>query len=437
MHRARSRNAAQNSLNMKTVPWWTEQVPPPPDLGIDSLPRQVEVAIVGGGYTGLSAARRLAQLGVNVVVLEQHTIGWGASSRNGGMLTTGLKAEPRTLFKQYGPELGRSLWQASLDAITAVETILQEEQIDCDFARCGSFKAAFKPAHFDAMCRTSEWMARELNYQRVNVPRSEMRSEIGTDLFYGGVVDPLSAGLHPAKYVFGLARAAARNGATLCGATEVQGIERSDGAFRLATRAGRLRADQVLIATNGYTPAQPISVRRRVVPIGSYSIVTDPLPIPLQQELSPRGRMFFDSKWFLNYFRLTPDGRLLMGGRNDLSPDLDLIESARRLRETMVRMFPPLRDTPITHSWSGKLGLTFDTMPHIGRVKGLHYALGYSGHGVALATYLGLHVAELLAGQRASSPFLEIRHPTYFFYRQRPWFLPFVGAGMRLIDRLT
>lgn len=421
---------------MNLLPLWTEQVPTPSDLGTDPLPRQTDVVIVGGGYTGLSAARRLAQLGVSVVVLEQHTIGWGASSRNGGMLTTGLKAGPQTLMNHYGPQLGRALWEASLDAITAVETIVREEQIDCDFSRCGSLALAFKPAHYAAMCRTTEWMARELGYERENVPRIEMRREIGTDAYYGGVVDERSAGLHPAKYVFGLARAAARAGARLCASTEVQAIVRRNGAFHLTTSAGPLQADAVLIATNGYTSPMLPAIRRRVVPIGSYIIVTEPLPPALQQELSPRGRMFYDSKWFLNYFRLTPDGRMLFGGRSALSPDLDLTESARRLRERLVQVFPPLRDVPITHSWSGHLGLTFDALPHIGQVDGMHYALGYSGHGVALATYLGLHAAELIAGQRTTSPFLEIPHPTRFFYRQRAWFLPLLAAGLRLMDRL-
>lgn len=420
---------------VKTIPFWTDQVPFPTDLGQDALPGRADVAIVGGGCTGLAAARRLAQLGVKAVVLERHAIGWGASSRNGGMTTTGLKPKVRTVVERYGRDLGRALWQASLDAITAVETIVREDGIDCDFARCGSLALAFKPAHYDAMCRTTEWMARELDYERENVLRSELRREIGSDVFYGGVVETLSAGLHPARYVFGLGRAAARAGATLCGSTEVQSIARGNEAFLVTTSAGTLRAAEVLIAANGYIDPAPLSMRRRVVPIGSYSIVTEPLPPELQQELSPRRRMFFDSKWFLNYFRLTPDGRLLMGGRNDLAPDRDLIDSARRLRETSVHIFPQLRDTPITHSWSGRLGLTFDTLPHIGRVDGLHYALGYSGHGVALGTLLGLHVAELLAGQRDSSPFREVPHPTYFFYRRRPWFLPPVATVMRVVDR--
>lgn len=422
---------------MKPVCLWTDQAPPSPDLGKDPLPRKTDVAIIGGGYTGLWTARQLAKLGAKPVVVERQTLCWGASSRNGGKALVGLKPPPQVLFRKYGPELGRVLWQASVDGIFSVETLVNEEKIDCDFVRCGSFFAACKPAHYEAMCRETEWLKRELHYERHNVSRAEQRGEIGTDVYHGGVVDPPSAGLHPAKYVFGLARAAARAGATLCSLTEVLGIKRRNGTFELATSSGPLEAKEVVIATNGYTNGLVPAVRRLVIAIGSYIIATEPLPPAVQQEISPRGRMFYDSKWFLNYFGLTPDGRMLFGGRTSLSPGQDLEMSARILRKAMVQMFPILRDVAVTHSWSGHLGLTFDTLPHIGRVDGVHYALGYSGHGVAVSAIVGAHVAELLAGQRTTSPFLEVQHPTHFFYRGRAWFRPFLAAGLRIMDWIT
>jgi glycine/D-amino acid oxidase-like deaminating enzyme len=423
--------------DLKTNPLWTEQAPPPPDLGMSLPPAQADVAIIGGGYTGLSAARALALAGAQAVVLEREHIGWGASSRNGGMTTTGVKEPPAGLYRRYGPRLGRELWQASLDAITCVEDLVRAEGIECDFARCGSFDGAVKPAHFESMRRNAEWVRRELNHEIIVVPRSEQRSEIGTDLYFGGVADPLSAGLHPARYVFGLGQAAARAGATLCGHAPVTALERRAGGFHVATAKGAVQAKDVLVATNGYTGPLTPKIRRRVVTIGSYIITTAPLPPDLQNSVSPRSRMFFDSKWFLNYFRLTPDGRMLFGGRTALTPKLDLAENARTLQRGMAQVYPQLAATPITHSWSGHLGLTFDTLPHIGRVDGMHYALGYSGHGVALATYLGAQVAELLSGRRATSPFLEIKHPTNPLYRGQAWFLPFLEAGFRALDWLT
>jgi glycine/D-amino acid oxidase-like deaminating enzyme len=251
--------------------------------------------------------------------------------------------------------------------------------------------------------------------------------------------EAIGGGLHPAKYVYGLARSAACAGAMLCEQTQVQDISRRPGQdrFRLATSQGELSANAVLIATNGYTESLVPELRRRVFPIGSYMITTEPLPVELQQELIPNQRVFWDTKWFLNYFRLTPDGRMSMGGRNDLSTNLGLLESAHRLYRRTVEIFPQLRDIPITHSWTGRLGATFDLLPHIGQVEGIYYAFGYSGHGVAIATYLGQEVAQLISGQISRSPYAEIRHPTYFFYRRTPWFLPLAEAYYRILDRVS
>ncbi|MEY4222098.1 MAG: hypothetical protein RL334_740, partial [Chloroflexota bacterium] len=209
------------------------------------------------------------------------------------------------------------------------------------------------------------------------------------------------------------------------------------GGHALRTSRGPLRAREVLLATNGYTTALNLRARAGVFPVGSYIIVTEPLPAALQAELSPRGRMMYDSANFLIYFRLTPDGRMLFGGRNNLSITLDLHDSAQRLQERMLSVYPQLRGVPLTHSWTGKLGITFDLMPHIGRVNGVHYAYGYCGHGVSISSYLGREVGELLAGKRTSSAFLNIPHPRNpiaFFERL---FLPFVAQWYRMQDALA
>jgi len=423
---------------MKTVPFWTDQVPHPADLPVaTALPEQVDVAIVGSGYTGLNAARVLAKNSSRVAVLERNTIGWGASSRNGGMATPGIKQSVAGMLKAYGPEKARLFWQASLDAIDLIDQIVEEEAIDCDWARNGHFGLAYKPAHFKAMQERAAWMKREFDYDYTIVAPSEVRSEIGTDQFYGGLADGYSGGLQPAKYVFGLARAVAGYGVDLCEQTEVTRIVPEGQGFTVHTNQGVLKAKEVLVATNGYTDRLVPQLKPKIFPVGSYIIVTEPLAPDLQKELSPKGRMFYDSKNFLNYFRLTPDGRMLWGGRNDLSTDLDLQDSAERLRAQMVNVFPQLRDEAITHSWTGQLGLTFDLMPHIGRVKGIHYAFGYCGHGLSIATYLGTEMGKLLAGEKSSSPFAEISHQTMFFYRNKPWFLPFAAMFYRFLDRVS
>lgn len=424
--------------SLKTVPLWTEQHPRPDSLPVvEELPAQVDVAVVGGGYTGLNAARVLAQNGATVAVLEQHTIGWGASSRNGGMATTGIKQSMQVIFKRYGEKLAREFWQASLDAIDLIGEIVADEGIACDFWRKGHVALAYKPSHFERMKKKASWYRAMLDYKMTLASPADLTAEIGSTAFYGGLIDEWSAGLHPAKYVFGLAQAAARYGALLLENTAVQQIKKQNGRFQLQTGRGTLQAGEVLVATNGYTGAMLPGLSPRIFPVGSYIIVTEPLSPELQRYLSPKERVFYDSKWFLNYFRLTPDGRMLFGGRNNLSTGLDLVESAQRLRAQMVRVFPELHQAAITHSWTGQLGLTFDLMPHIGRIGGVHYAMGYGGHGVSIATYVGTEAGKLLCGQITRSPFMEIDHQTYFFYRKRPWFLPLAAFWYRLLDWLT
>jgi len=394
----------------------------------------VDVAIVGGGYTGLNAARVLAKSGAAVAVLERHTIGWGASSRNGGMATPGLKQGIQTIFKRYGKEKGRLFWQASLDAIDLIDEIVKTEGIDCNWARNGHVALAVKPSHFDEMRQSVAWYQRELGHTKQVVGPGELRKEIGSDVFFGGLADDYSGGLQPARYVFGLARVAQKYGAALCEQTAVTRIEREGNGYQIHTSRGVLAAKEVVVATNGYTDRLVPKLKPRVFPVGSYIIVTEPLPLELQRELSPKGRMFYDSKWMINYFRLTPDGRFLWGGRNNLSTGLDLMESADILRAQLVHTFPVLHDVPITHSWTGQLGITFDLMPHIGRVNGIHYAFGYGGHGLSIATYLGTEIGLLLSGQKSSSPFADIPHPTRLFYRNKPWFLPLAAMYYRFLD---
>jgi glycine/D-amino acid oxidase-like deaminating enzyme len=225
----------------------------------------------------------------------------------------------------------------------------------------------------------------------------------------------------------------------LCEQTEVQAIHRpaKGGDFELTTNKGQLKASEILLATNGYTGPLVPKIQRRVFPVGSYMITTEPLSPELQRELSPKNRVMYSTKWFLNYFRLTPDGRMSMGGRNNLSPHLDLAESAQNLSETMIHIFPQLRGLPVTHTWAGRLGITFDLMPHLGRVDGIYYAFGYGGHGVALSGYLGKEAAELISGRSSRSPFADIPHQTHFFYQGKPWFLPLAAVYYRFLDAVS
>jgi glycine/D-amino acid oxidase-like deaminating enzyme len=437
---------------MQTTNFWAEDYPRPADLPTAELPEQVDVLIVGGGYTGLHAALALCKAGATVAVLDQETIGWGASSRNGGMALTGMKMEMPAIFKRYGPDLGRRFWEWSLASLDHLECTLVEEGIDCDYERSGHLLLAAKPQHFAAMAHEAAWMRQTLGYEQTwLVDKVQQRAEIGTSEFHGGLGDRRSGGLHPAKYVFGLAQAAARRGALLVEHTQVTGIARpgerqgpaggnraakgSQTQFAVGTSRGMVLAREILVATNGYTSNALPALRRGIFPVGSYIIVTEPLAPALQAELSPHRRMFFDSKNFLNYFRLTPDGRMLFGGRHNLATGLDLGESARLMRRRMVEVFPQLAGVMVTHTWTGKLGVAFDLMPHAGRVEGIHYAYGYAGHGVSIAGHLGKEVGEIIAGQRGSTPFAEISHPRFPFTRYDKLYLPLVSKWFQAVDK--
>lgn len=420
---------------MKTIPFWTDQFSCPPELAVaTAVPAEVDVAIVGSGYTGLNAARVLAKSGATVAILERETIGWGASSRNGGMATPGIKQSLKVIWQKYGRDYAHKFWQASLDAIDLIDQIVREEEIACDWQRNGHTALAAKASHFDYYRTLQKWLKEEFGHETTLVPKTELHREIGSTIYFGGLADSYSGGLQPAKYVFGLATAVARLGVHLCPQTAVTRIEKLPTCFIVHTGQGSLKAKDVLIATNGYTDRLVPQLKSKIFPVGSYIIVTEPLSAELQQKLSPKRRMFYTSLNFLHYFRLTPDGRLLWGGRNNLSTGLDLNDSARRLKETLHRAFPELKEIPITHSWTGKLGLTFDLMPHIGRVDGIHYAFGYGGHGLSIATYVGTEAGRLIAGQISSSPFMEIPEDTRFFYHNNPWFLPFAAHYYRFKD---
>ena len=438
-------NSAGNPPPVKERSFWSDTVTIPAADASRPLPESVDVAVIGGGFTGLSAARTLAKRGAKVAVLEAERLGWGASSRNGGMVLTGLKLGAGELLAKYGREATQKMYAASLASIDSVEQIVKEEGIDCDFSRCGHLEVAYKPGHFAEFVRSAEIIAREFGHELRIVPKAELRSEIGSDVYHGGLVDDLSAGVNPARYVAGLARAAERAGAELYDRTRVEKIEREakHGAagHRVTTSRGALWARDVFVATSGYTGEATPSLQKKIIPIGSYIIATQVLPEELARDVSPRNRMIFDSKNFLYYFRLTPDRRMLFGGRAAFFPETakSIRRSAGILRAGMLKVYPQLRDAKVEYAWGGTLDFAFDILPHAGQIDGLYFALGYAGHGVAMATYLGAKMAEVICGRRDENPFAGLPFPgaPLGLYNGRPWFLPFVGAWHKLLDWIS
>src|SRR6267378_8574408 len=425
--------------------YWATTVASPSFAAAPELPDAVDVAVIGGGFCGLSAVRTLAKRGVKVALLEAETFGWGASSRNGGMVLTGMKLPAPTLIQRYGIETVRNMYAASLATIDCVEHIVREEKIDCNFARCGHLEVACKQAHFDGYEETAALTRREFHHELHIIPKSGLRPEIGSDIYFGGMVDETSAGLNPAQYVVGLADAAQRAGARLCDHTRVSSVEpeiKSNARrFLVRTSRGALTAREVILASGAYTTEATPALRKKIIPIGSYIIATEVLPANLARELSPRNRMIYDSKHFLYYYRLTPDKRMLFGGRAAFFPETEntVRQSAEILRRGMVGVYPQLRDAKVEYVWGGTLDFTLDVMPHAGKINDMHFAAGFAGHGVAAATWFGAKLADLICGDPNDIPFDSIKFPAAPFGLRsgNTWALPLAGAWYRILDFLT
>jgi glycine/D-amino acid oxidase-like deaminating enzyme len=426
---------------IKERTYWTDTVALP-KIAERALPPQADVAVIGGGYTGLSAARELAKRGASVAVFEANSFGWGASSRNGGMVLTGLKKGVGKLVKDYGLPTARDLFCTSLDAISYVERVIGEERIDCDFSRCGHVELAWKPAHFAAYAHEAEVLQRDFQHPVKLIEKVNLRDEIGSGLYHGGLLDEASAGLNPAKYVAGLTQATERAGAMLFEGARVTAIQKHATGHRVITAKGETVAREVVIATNGYTSKVTPWLNKRIIPIGSFIIATERLPDAQVRELIPHKRMLFDSKNFLYYFRLSADNRMIFGGRAAFSPEtpMTIRESAHILRDGMVQVYPQLAGTKVDYAWGGTLGFSFDLLPHAGRTAdGLHYAMGCGGHGVALLTYLGACVARRITGEAVDNSLFSLPFPTapLGLYNGDPWFLPFAGLYYQMLDRVS
>jgi len=432
-------------MNIKERNYWLDTVTEPATGSTGALPEKVDVAIVGGGFCGLSAARVLAQRGVRVALFEAESLGWGASSRNGGMVLTGMKLPVPTLIKRYGREAVQRMYTASLESIDLVERIVKEEQIDCNFSRCGHLEVACKQAHFDDYSAAAARIKSEFNHELLIIPKNALQREIGSQIYFGGMVDETSAGVNPARYVHGLAKAAQRHGACLFDHTRVTRVssqpDGANGSFRVETTRGSLTAKEVLLASGAYTTDATPLLRKKVIPIGSYIIATEVLPDALAAEVSPRNRMIYDSKHFLYYYRLTPDNRMLFGGRAAFFPESEstVRESAELLRQGMIQVYPQLRDTKVEYVWGGTLDFAMDVMPHSGKIDGMHFAVGFAGHGVGAATWMGAKLAAVICGDLDDNPFSRIPFPgaPLGLRSGNTWALPLAGAYYKLLDWLT
>jgi glycine/D-amino acid oxidase-like deaminating enzyme len=414
---------------------WSATMPALPVRSGRPWPDTADVVVIGGGYTGINAARELARRGAAVTVLEAETLGFGASTRNGGIVHPGYKWGPRQLIRRHGEQLGAALYQETLDGYQTVKRLIADEAIDCDFREVGHVELAYAPTHVRDLEQERESLA-TVGVPSLMVPRERIREEIGSDAYFAALVVPGSGLLHPGRYFAGLAAAADRAGADLHEGVRARTIRRqADGRFVVETERGAILARDVFVATNGYTDGVAPSLRRRIIPIGSYIIASEPLPEELVRDLSPKGRAFFDTKNFLYYWHISADRRMVFGGRASMMPT-SIDRTAAILHRGLLEVHPQLAGRRIDYAWGGNVGFTFDRMPHAGRTKdGVAFAMGCCGTGVALMTHLGTKVGEWLAGGEA--PVLtRLKFPLVPApYEGRPWFLPVVGEWFRLQDR--
>jgi glycine/D-amino acid oxidase-like deaminating enzyme len=421
---------------VKHTPFWVEEHPRPENITTD-LPAEADVLVVGSGLTGLSAALRLARGGRSVAVVDSAEIASGASSVNGGMVSPDIKAGIKVIFDQQGPALGREMWEATVRSVDIVSDLAAAESIDARIMRGGMAALGVGP---DAQARFEQsvaWYRQNCRVEWEVLGPARIGEVVGGGPFTTAIFEPEGFGIQPARFVFGLARAVAAVGARLVADCEAISFDRESAGFRVVTSKGDIRAGDVVLATNGYTTARPSpELARRIVPVGSYIVVTAPIP-DLATELFPGGAMTFTKKRLLNYQRRTPDGRVLIGGRRNLHTGLDLEESAAALRAQLIGYFPQLEGIPLTHVWGGKLAVPFDLVPHMGQVDGAWYAVGYAGHGVGLSTLMGHELAGMLLGEDPPSVFTKVPHPTRFYYRGNPWFLTPASILYRTLDRLN
>ena len=415
--------------------FWHATVPEPPSRSGRPLPDAVDVLVIGGGLMGLSAARRSAELGARTVLLEAERLGFGGSTRNGGMCHPGFKHGVAQLVAEHGEAKGLAIYAESVSAYEHVRQLCAST-VDADFEAAGGLSLAFAPSHFAAMASSVDGL-RRAGIDAHLVAKADLRDEIGTDGYAGAMVNERYAGLNPAKLTHGLATLAEAAGAELHdGVRAVRIRPQADGRKVVETSRGAVLAREVIVGTNGYTGGVTPALRRRLLPIRSYIIVTDPLPGDVARDVSPRRRMFSDTKNYLFYWRLTADNRMLFGGRASMWPTSTL-RTAAILQRAMVALHPRLRGVRVAYTWGGNVAFTYDRMPHAGRADGAAYAVGCCGSGVAIMPWLGRRVAEWVGGGPAPE-LASLRFPLVPVpYEGRAWFLPLAGEYWKARDRLA
>lgn len=422
---------------MKYLSYWHDTAPKFAGGITGAIEGDFDVAVIGGGFTGLAAARQLARAGAKVIVLEGQRIGWGASGRNGGHLNNGLAHSYLGAKAELGKERAIALYQALDSSIDTIEALIAEEGIDCNFRRAGKLKLASKPQHFEGLARNFEALHAEADPDTALLSASDLKSEVGSP-FHGAMLSKKSAMMHMGRYVVGLAKAADRHGAVIAEQASVTSVEKQGDRHQLTTARGRVSAKDVLVATGAYTTPNFSFFRRRIIAVGSFLIATRPLSDVEVASVMPGNRTCVNTMNIGNYWRLSPDNRLIFGGRARFSATSDQQSDAKSgeiLRQSLASIFPQLAKVEIDYCWGGLVDMTKDRYPRAGYQDGMWYAMGYSGHGAQLSTHLGMIMADTIMGKPDANPLKGLEWPAVPGHFGKPWFLPLVGMYYKMLDR--
>ena len=423
-------NNALFTEDFKATPYWWDDAPIDENSAAE-IPNKVDVLVVGSGYTGLHAALQTARAGMQTLVLDSHHPGYGCSSRNGGQISTSIKHDYTKLKSLYGESLARDILAMGKASLDYAGKFVADEKIECDFEITGRFHGAHSERAFQNMAKQIDQPNPVFDSNAYMVSKEQQHLELGTDRYHGGMVFPHYAAVHPARYHAGTLARVRAAGASVIGQCAVEsiksnaGLERKDRSrFEVKCAKGVVSCNHIVIATNGYTgPLSPWQ-QRRVIPIGSYIIATEQIDEQRMRQLFPTRRMLTDSRKLVYYYRPCPEHkRILFGGRVSLS-ESDVRVSGPKLHTELKRLFPALSDVRISHSWAGTVAYTFDSLMHCGIEQGMHYAMGYCGSGVGMASYLGKCIGEQISDTgEVTIPLSKVPLKSRSFYKGTPWFL--------------
>lgn len=423
------------AADWKDTSYWLDDLPQVVGVSSD-LKRKVDVLIIGSGYTGLNAALEIARGGRDVMVIESGYAGFGCSTRNGGQISTHVKPSLEKLTQKVGASKASAMRQEGVNSLDWIEELVNKEKLDCNFLRAGRFHAAHSREQYDDLARDAEKLTNFENIPTEIVPKAEQHKELGTDIYHGGVVFPRHASVHPAKYHHGLLSRVIEAGATVVSYCEAKAVNKLEKGFEVRTSRGDVVCKDLVVATNGYTKSITPWLRRRVIPIGSYIIATEPVEKGLMDKLFPTDRNITDTCKVVYYYRPSPDRkRILFGGRVS-AKETNTASSGPKLHNDLVRIFPELSSIKVTHSWFGTVAYTFDELAHTGCHDGIYYSMGYCGSGVSMASYLGMRLGQKVLGlSQGETAFDDLPFPTKPLYTGNPWFLPAVVSWYRWRDK--